>query len=348
MIPEELRQQIDRWLDGDLSDAEAEAVTSALRKDVLALEYFTDRAVLEQMLSGRLSNISLTAAVAAVPSAIGDSAGVAVLAGRRLQGWLWAASAVMCCVVISLVLWLPAVAAGPAELVRLTLADFQPALDRCYGVQVQPEGPLRRFAGRRRQLQSDSTLWVREQSFVQVFQSAEQRLTWGRDAAGDVWFTIGGRTAAVFRSDEVPPVLQEICDLRTLQMPTLLETLLRDYELEYGVQEGGLSTILAQRKAESGSAKYGAAEIQIESRTRLVRHVSLERIADDRLLAVLNFSLREVRPQSAALYQLRTHLQTDSLVLDRGSRTGARADLLREFLQLLRNVPAENGQGQVR
>ncbi|MEY4187408.1 MAG: hypothetical protein RIT02_2442 [Planctomycetota bacterium] len=354
MIPNEQRQQIDRWLDGDLSESEAEAVICALQESSAALQYFADRAVLEQMLVGCLTCVPVSARgqviSAAVPGRLAESAGGAAgwIRGWKLRTWVWATSAVLCSVLLSVVWLLPAVAAGPSELVRQTLAEYQPAMDRCYAVQVQPDVPQWRSAGRRRLLQSASTLWVRDHSFVQEFRSQDQQLTWGRDAEGAVWFTIGGRSAAVFMADEVPAVLQEVCDLRTLQLPTLLETLLRDYDLKYGVQEGGLSTILARRRAAAGISKYGAAEIRIESANRLVRHVLLERIEAGRVVALLDFSLQDVRPQPDGVYELRTHLQTDAVVLDRGSRAGARAELLRNFLQLLRNVSVDLQRGQMR
>lgn len=97
-----------------------------------------------------------------------------------------------------------------------------------------------------------------------------------------------------------------------------------------------MSTILSRRRAAAESSKYGAAEIRIDTATRLVRQVSLERIEDGRVVALMTFTLRELRQQPNGMYRLKTHLQSDSGVLERGGRVGARAELLREFLQQLR------------
>jgi hypothetical protein len=231
---------------------------------------------------------------------------------------------------------LPNVVASPAELVQRTLAEYRAAIDRCYAVKVEAEGrPLRkRLPGRA--VPADSKLWVRGNSFVQFFDSSGDQLVWGRNAQGAVWFTLSGKSAAIFEANEIPDVLQDVCDLRTLDVTTLLESLLRDYDLKYTDREDSNQTILASPRPEVSNSKYGTVEIEIDTRSGLIRRVSLERLRAKRVLVVISFSLEEIQNREDSFYEVRTHLPPNADVLERGTGFGRRSDLLREFLRKLR------------
>ena len=51
MMPEQVRQQIDRWFDGELTEAEQDQLRQTLETLPEALEYFSDRGLLHQMLA---------------------------------------------------------------------------------------------------------------------------------------------------------------------------------------------------------------------------------------------------------------------------------------------------------
>ncbi|MFM7039245.1 MAG: hypothetical protein ACKO2L_16160 [Planctomycetaceae bacterium] len=333
MIPESLRQQIDQWFDGELSEADEFLLRASLERFPESLDYFCDRGLLHQMLAE-------SSAACAPPelSTESRSRAMRLLSPSRWsrRALLTAASAVAACVLLCCLLFLPAAAASPAELVRRTLAEFQSAADRCYAVAVESEGPLRRTGFRRRVRLQDSSLWVRGNSFVQSFEAEDGQLVWGRNAEGAVWFSVAGESAAIFDADEIPEVLMDACELRTLQLPALLETLLLDYELQYSSQQPDTSRIVARPRSVTVSSKYGNVEIEIDPRSLLVRQVTLERLRDQRLVAVVSFSLTEVRSRKESLYELSGNLQPTATVLDRNTKVGGRSELLRRFLQKLR------------
>jgi hypothetical protein len=136
-------------------------------------------------------------------------------------------------------------------------------------------------------------------------------------------------------------VLSDACDLRTLQLPTLLETLLSDYELEYSSRQPETSRILARSRSVTMSSKCGDIEIDIDPQSLLVRRVALERLRDQRVVAVVSFSLVEVRSREESLYELTAHLEPAARVLDHSGTVGGRSELLREFLQKLRAAQPE-------
>jgi hypothetical protein len=338
MISDTIRQQIDQWLDGELLEGECARLKEAIEQKPETLEFLSDRALLHTILSKAVAFDSLTLHAAPEDSEVDHSSKKPLLQPDRLlaQPWIWASSATVACLLLISMLLLPNVVASPAELVQKTLAEYRAEIDRCYAVKVETDGrPLRkRLPGRA--IPADSKLWVRGNSFVQFFDSSGDPMVWGRDAQGAVWFTLSSKAAAIFEANEIPDILEDACDLRILDVTTLLESLLRDYELKYTDQEDSNHTILASPRSEVSNSKYGTVEIKIDSRSGLIRRVSLERLWAKRVLAVISFSLEEIQSREDSFYEVRTHLQPNADVLERGIGFGKRSDLLREFLQKLR------------
>jgi len=337
MITEGVAHQIDRWLDDDLSDHEQVALRAALECNPEALEYFSSRAILNQLLAKSLSGRIPDTKPVLDPHKDLDSLPEVTLGKKRFLSstWVWFSSAAAIGLLLFSMTFLPRATASPAELLRKTLVEYRAAMDRCYNVSVELENkPLRsRFA--RRAVPADSKLWVRGKSFVQIFEAPSGPLIWGRNPNGSIWFTVSGKSAAVFEANEIPEVLRDVCDLRTLDLTTLFESLLSDYDLKYADHENGIHTITAQRRPESGIAKD----------SKLVRRVTIEKLSDKRPVAVVSFSLDQIQQVPNSFYELENHLQPDSPVYDRSTRFGRRSDLLRDFLQNLRfSQPSNNNK----
>lgn len=338
MIPDKLRQQIDRWLDGDLPQGEEAQLKQSLEQTPKALEYLSDRALLHTMLSSSAAFNPSPLQVVLNHSKVDYSSTIdRSQPNRRIaQHWIWGTSAFVACLLLISMILLPNVLASPAELVQKTLSEYRMAIDRCYTVKVESEGRQLRKRLPARAVPADSKLWVRGNSFVQFFDPSVDQLVWGRDAQGAVWFTLAGKSAAVFEANEIPDVLQDVCDLRTLDVTTLLESLLRDYDLKYTDREDSNHTILASPRPKDSDSKFGTVEIEIDARSRLVRRVTLERLKAKRAVAVISFTLEEMINRQDSFYEVESHLQPNAEVLRQGSGFGKRSDLLREFLQKLR------------
>jgi len=328
MIGDDVRLSIDRWLDGDLPDADEAVLAAALEKEPEALALLADRAVLHGL--------------------IGEAAiGAFVVAGRvetrrrvgRSVAWI-AAAAVACTVLGGLVL-LPQATASPAAAVKQALEACRTPLDRRYAVRIEPTRPgLRNPAGRPLQPR-ESTLWARDDRFVQSMEAAGRDLVWGRGARGAVWFAVSRRSVAVFEADEIPDTLRELCDLRTLDLETLLASLLADFDLERTGRTASTDMIVARPRAGTGPSKFGSVELEIDRESMLVRSVVLERRHRDRQVAIGRFTLEETASGREAEYEWRSHVDPDAEVWDHRSAPGGRRELLLEFLQLLRRAAAE-------
>ncbi|MFM8172391.1 MAG: hypothetical protein ACKN81_02505 [Pirellulaceae bacterium] len=326
-LSEHLRQLIDRWLDEDLPEDESETLHGLLAETSGAIEWMADRALLHQWLGKTITDLRST-----------ESQTAKIDPSRRwhMRSLLAAAAVTAVSLAILIIAWPRSASASANFLVQKALATCQPIADRHYRVHVESRNALRLQMLRSRNDRNSSNLWVRGNQFVQRFEHSEERLAWGRDASGDVWFTVDGASAAVFRSREIPESLEEVCDLRTLDLPTLLQTLLRDYDLTYRRQDVEVETIQATVRPAIKRSKYGRIEIEIERESSMVRRVSMERVRDGRVVAIVHFDWIETKLAANTLYDIPSYLQPDAPILDHRSPRGDRADLLREFLGRLR------------
>jgi hypothetical protein len=343
MIDESLKRQIDRWLDDDLPETDESGLRRTLASDTEAIDFLCERALLHQALANS------GAFVGEMPQSVRQAGTIEPrtedrwrsVRGRFGRPWLWGTvtAAAIGLLILSMA-FLPTVGANPARLVERTLAEYRETADRCYDVKIELGSAFRRGPFSRRQARFDSELWVRGDSFTQTYDSEGQSLVWGRDARGAVWFSVTADAVAIFEADEIPTALQELCDVRTLDLPTLLESLLRDCELRSVSGHRGISTILARPRAGSG-AKFINAEIEIETDSLLVRSVTLQRGIDGRAVATTRFVLEQVTSVDDSMYDMRSHLRKDAEVLDGVTRLRRRAELFRAFLQRLRFSQAQ-------
>lgn len=346
MIPESTKQSIDRWLDGDLPIEQIDSLRESLGNDPQTISFLCDRALLHQMLSRSAAFEAPRLAEHSIPDFASLSPARTPISSpaRTRHRWIVLASALVIGFLTISVLLLPRVGASPARWVERTLVSLETSLDRCYWVVVEAGTPLRKRTSRRSPAMAESTLWVHGDQFVQFFGDPENQLIWGRDSESSVWFTRSGGSVAIFANDDVPEVLQEACDLRTLHLPKLLESLLRNYQLQFGQGDSQSILIVANPKAAATASKFGRVEMEIEAQSLMVQRISLERLHENRVVATVTFSLKETQPQDVNRYELETYLKPGAVVFDRPAQRGRRAELLRDFLLRLRVAP-EKRQG---
>jgi len=336
-MTETFRTQIDQLLDGDLPDAEQAALLSAIEHDTEAIAYLADRAILHTSLgvlafshSDRLVNLArenITTSRLDEPCRRGSRIikPVVLTASTLLIGLFG----------ISLFL-LPRASASPAQVVEKALVAYNSTVDRRYAVEIALGMPSLRNPARRRLPAAHSTLWVRGNRFVQQYDSWGHAPAWGRDAMGAVWFSLSQETATVFEADEIPEVLQEACDLRTLDLHTLLQSLLKDFDLQSISRIANVESIRGLPLSSHATSKYGSVELEIDRDSLLVRKIKLERVHRGRIVAIVTYSLHETTTGKDSLYEWQSYIVDDAQVFRRGSRRAGRTELLRHFLQFLR------------
>src|SRR5262249_29424375 len=177
---------------------------------------------------------------------------------RRTRRWVFAAAGVLAAsVLVAVLLLIPggSVQASPREVVERAKAVHETPTDRCYEVTVHFPDDLRerypKLAANRK-----SRLWTRgDRYFVEL---PDGRGSWGRDEAGRVWIAPTASAGARFDADEVPGILREFFEVRTVQLPRLLDELLSDWDLAWTTADPGRSRgdrkIVATRWAPNGSS----------------------------------------------------------------------------------------------
>jgi hypothetical protein len=322
-IGDDIRLLVDRWLDGDLPEADEAGLLRTLEGDAESVAHLADRAVLHGLLRG--------------------TGGGAVVAdervrtrrsfGPRAAGIM--AVVVACVILGGLATFRPA-AASPVAVVQKALEACRTVVDRRYSVRIEPSRPTLRGAAGRSPAPREWTLWVRDGRFVQIMDVAGRPVVWGRDALGAVWFAVSRGEVAVFGADEIPESLEEACDLRSLDLETLLASLLTDFGLERTGRTGAMDIIVGRPRDGAGRSKFGAVEIEVDREAALVRSVVLERLHRGAAVATMRFTLEETGSRSDSLYEWQDHVDRDAEVRGRGLPPGGRRELLTEFLRLLR------------
>lgn len=322
-ISDDIRLKIDRWLEGDLPEADEAALRQALENDPASVAHLADRAVLH----GLLRETGGRAVV------VKGHAGSRRTFGLPVAG---IAAAVVACVVLAGLTSLRQAAAGPVAVVQKALEACRTLPDRRYSVRIEPARPPLRGSAGRPLSSRESMLWTRDARFVQSIEVSGRNLVWGRDVRGAVWFAVSRRVVAVFESDEVPESLRDACDLRTLDLQALLASLLAEFDLERTRRTASTETIVARPRRGADKPTHGAVEIEVERDSLLVKSIVLERLHREELVATVRLTLEEIGRRPDSLYLWQDHVDPDAEVHARSSRPGARRKLLAEFLGLMR------------
>jgi hypothetical protein len=220
--------------------------------------------------------------------------------------------------------------ASRAAVVERALKVHAALLDRCYQMEVRGEGAL--------PIKQESLLWTRGDRFWNQIQADGKSVAWGRGEAGGVWFALSRKEGARLASDEVPESLALACELRSLELESLLQTILADFDLRREPSSDGREVIHAERKT-GRISKYRSALLEVDTPSGVLRRVELHREHQGRVVATISASLVESSLQDEASYTLEGHLDASAAIYDRESGRAKRAALIAEFLQLVRIRP---------
>lgn len=245
--------------------------------------------------------------------------------------WAWAmAASVACMALLAALLFFPSGKASAAAVVQRALKVHSALLDRCYRVEVRGErdgdSPPRQ----------QSRLWTRGDRFWNQLQTDDKTVAWGRDGAGGVWFALSPKVGARLAADEVPEQLRTACELRSVEMESLLREVLAGFELRRESVSPDRDLIHAQPKTGNSSSKYSAVLLEVDSRTHVVQRVELQRAYQGRTVATVSFTLVESSLQDDASYTLEGHLDADGATYNRATARGQRGPVIAEFLRLIR------------
>jgi len=220
--------------------------------------------------------------------------------------------------------------ANAAAVVQRALKAHGALLDRCYQMRVRGEGVVG--------IKQRSLLWTRGDRFWNQIEADGKSVAWGRDEAGGVWFALSLKEGARLAAHEVPEALAQACELRSLEMESLLRTILADFDLRREPTRSGADVIHAELKAGSVS-KYRSALLEVDAESSVLRRVELHREHQGRVVAVISAALVEPSLQDETSYTLEGHLDADAAIYERETGRVRRAALIADFLTLARVRP---------
>lgn len=316
---------IQRHIAGLTTDAEAEQLQSLLRTDEAAARLYLRYMNLDVALEAQAGSRAAISEMLMAP--IKPQL-------RKMSRWLsWrplvAAAGFVVVALLGSLLFVSSGTASAAAVVQRALKAHAALLDRCYRVEVR--GAARAVVPR----SQESLLWTRGDRFWNQIDADGKSVAWGRDEAGGVWFALSRKEGARLAANEVPEALAQACELRSLEMESLLRTILADFDLRREPTRSGADVIHAELKAGSVS-KYRSALLEVDAESGVLRHVELYREHQGRVVAVISAALVEPSLQDETNYTLEGHLDADARVYDRENGRGYRGRLLMNFLDLVR------------
>ena len=142
----------------------------------------------------------------------------------------------------------------------------------------------------------------------------------------------------------MPESLALACELRSLELESLLRSILADFDLRREPAGGGTDRIHAELKEGRTHPRYRSALLELDSQSHVLRRVVLHRAHNGRAVAAVQFTLVETSLNDDASYTLTGHLAPDAAIYDRQSGRGKRGALINEFLRLVRVRPGGDGR----
>lgn len=271
----------------------------------------------EQVLAGVRERL---ASAASSPPARPKAAG-----GGNGRRWFLATSTLLAAAAVLLFVFLGTGHIGPArasaaDLVRAAQKAHAEPIDRCYQVVGQPTPDMRdRFPLLPPHI--ETRLWTRGNLFWMESTPREARQgkwAWGRDREGRVWLAPTTRAGLRFDPDEVPEPLGVACDICSMRPETLLDDVLRDFDLAWEQSEReDTQVVRAHLKEGHAHPDLKALTLEMDAATKVLRRVVLERTIRGMHLATVTYTLIETREQPSEWYTLEGHLDSGSPIYTR-------------------------------
>jgi hypothetical protein len=245
---------------------------------------------------------------------------------RRKRSWrrsLWFAAAAAT-VLLAFVVgrWGQPAYAEASILVRAALETHAGPVERCYTVTVERdvENQDERLPFR------DVRIWTQGDRFwVEV--RGQRAWNWGRNGSGAIWIVLRRHRGLEIEADEIGPPLQQIADLYSLQLETLLENVLNNFELEHSEDEA-LTHVITARPRRWAFGYIRKAVIEVDKETKAVKRLELQRSLPSRGDSQIRFTLVDARTPDDSKYEPAGHLDEPFRIFTRDLDPDKRRDVL--------------------
>jgi hypothetical protein len=220
-----------------------------------------------------------------------------------------------------------AVEASPADLLRAAMETHAGPVERVYLVTVERAAfPAPAFA-----LPTEARVSVLGDRFRVEMNRGERRMQWGRDAAGTVWMVTHFGRGLQIAPSEAGPGLEQLTDIYSLNLETLLDDVLAHCRLEREDSSPSVHRIRANA-VRPGRGAIVAAEIEVDRETKAIRKLVIERNRPQRWGTKVTFLLTESQSADESQYAIEGHLPKNARVMTREFQNDRRKDILAAWL----------------
>ncbi len=344
-------------IDGSLSPEDQKELITLVRKDVRHLEQLVDHVVLDTLLNEEIGAESLAELVDYFQDTSGEGVGKENVAadsvkadasevknsepnrvtsyrptrtrfqfqGKR-QWFVWLAmAATIAFVVIFAGRWYGPAYAGASAVVQTAIDTHKQPIERIYVVDVKFHDTSMAPA-----IAQDARIATQGNRFWVEMKYNRKRWTWGQTPDGAIWLVLGSRRAILLDREEVGEPLKQIAEIYSLRVESLLHELLRDFDLEQTRVDEMTHVIVARSRG--GSPRWlRRATLEIDTETKAIRRLILERRFASGQLSTITFTLVETRVADEDLFQPQGHLREPFEVFSRDSSPGRRQGILQHW-----------------
>ncbi|MBL8810986.1 MAG: hypothetical protein JNM43_12480 [Planctomycetaceae bacterium] len=219
------------------------------------------------------------------------------------------------------------VEASPAELLRAAQETHAGPIERVYLVKVERAAfPAPSFA-----LPTEARVTVLGDRFRVEMNRGERRMQWGRDASGTVWMVTHFGRGLQIAPSEAGPGLEQLTDIYSLNLETLLDDVLAHCRLEREDSSPSVHRIVA-KAVRPGRGGIVAAEIEVDRETKAIRKLVIERNRPQRWGMKVTFLLTDSQVADESQYSIEGHLPKNASVMTRDFQNDRRREILAAWL----------------
>ncbi|WP_013630080.1 hypothetical protein [Rubinisphaera brasiliensis] len=215
--------------------------------------------------------------------------------------------------------------ANASRIVKAALHSHAEPVEREYIVEVVWEDP--EIAESIPSKDIRVATW-RDRFWIQV--TGRRRFAFGQESAGTTWIALGSSQGIRIAEDELGPILNDVVDLYSLRLESMLQGVLKDHELTITDRTAVGDIIKATPRRLRGWVRE--VTIEVDRETKAVRQLVARRRSRLRGFSTVTFTLIEARAPDKAKYQLQGHLSDASVVLTPQDDPDRRLEVLEQEL----------------
>lgn len=232
----------------------------------------------------------------------------------------WGAALAACLLVAAGVTSYVAFSPAPASaysIVESARTAMSPSVDRCYRVELEKLPSAWSFL-----TGGDQTLvWTRGDRFRVTSSHQGKELIWGQDEQQRTWVVSDAWHGLVYEKNEIPKQLAATFAYLSLDVRLLTGQILEDFDLEldqgFDRRQPELVTVHAKIKKAKTGYTFHSAELDIDPKTKKIRHMVLTQFVGNSERGRFEFTLVAEESQLPESYELTSYLDDDAEILGR-------------------------------